>query len=55
MRLFRDGLRRGLVSMVYSPSFRVNPPLTIDEGTAANALAILEEIFEELAASGAWK
>ena len=37
VRLFHECLKRGLVSMVYSPSFRVNPPLTIDEGTADNA------------------
>jgi 4-aminobutyrate aminotransferase/(S)-3-amino-2-methylpropionate transaminase len=55
VRLFQAGLRRGLVSMVYSPSFRVNPPLTIDEATAGNALAILEETFEELARSGGWQ
>jgi 4-aminobutyrate aminotransferase/(S)-3-amino-2-methylpropionate transaminase len=55
VRLFQAGLRRGLVSMVYSPSFRVNPPLTIDEGTAANALSILEETFAELERSGSWR
>jgi len=41
--------------MVYSPSFRVNPSLTIDEATAGNALAILEETFEELARAGGWR
>jgi len=41
--------------MVYSPSFRVNPPLTIDEGTAANALGILDEAFAVLAREGGWQ
>jgi len=55
VRLFKECLKRGLVSMVYSPSFRVNPPLTIDEGTAGNALAILDEAFSLLAREGGWR
>jgi 4-aminobutyrate aminotransferase / (S)-3-amino-2-methylpropionate transaminase / 5-aminovalerate transaminase len=55
VRLFRECLKRGLVSMVYSPSFRVNPPLTIDEGTAGNALSILDEVFALLAREGGWQ
>ena len=55
VRLFRECLKRGLVSMVYSPFFRVNPPLTIDEGTADNALAILDEVFALLAREGGWR
>jgi 4-aminobutyrate aminotransferase-like enzyme len=53
--LFREGLRRGLLSMVYSPSFRVNPPLTIDETTADTALGILDEVFAELERRGGWR
>jgi 4-aminobutyrate aminotransferase/(S)-3-amino-2-methylpropionate transaminase len=55
VRLFRECLRRGLVSMVYSPSFRVNPPLTIAEGTADTALGILDEAFALLAREGSWR
>ena len=55
VRLFRQCLERGLISMVYSPFFRVNPPLTIDEGTADNALGILDEVFGLLARGGGWK
>jgi len=55
VRLFRECLKRGLVSMIYSPSFRVNPPLTIDEGTADNALSILDEAFALLAREGGWR
>jgi 4-aminobutyrate aminotransferase/(S)-3-amino-2-methylpropionate transaminase len=55
VRLFRECLKRGLVSMVYSPSFRVNPSLTIDEGTAENALGILDEVFALLAREGGWR
>ncbi len=55
VRLFQDCLRRGLISMVYSPSFRVNPPLTIDEATADAAMAILDEAFGKLAREGCWR
>ncbi len=55
VRLFQECLRRGLVSMVYSPSFRVNPPLTIDRETADVALGILDEVFAGLAREGGWK
>jgi 4-aminobutyrate aminotransferase-like enzyme len=55
VRLFQDCLRHGLVSMVYNPSFRVNPPLTIDEATADLALGILDEAFARLAREGGWR
>jgi 4-aminobutyrate aminotransferase/(S)-3-amino-2-methylpropionate transaminase len=55
VRLFRRSLERGLMSMVYSPTFRVNPPLTIDEATADCALGILEETFAELQDQGGWR
>jgi 4-aminobutyrate aminotransferase-like enzyme len=55
VRLFRECLKRGLVSMVYSPHFRVNPPLTIDEGTADTALSILDEVFALVSREGGWR
>jgi 4-aminobutyrate aminotransferase-like enzyme len=55
VRLFKEGVKRGLISMVYNPSFRVNPPLSIDEGTAENALEILDEVFARLAREGGWR
>jgi 4-aminobutyrate aminotransferase-like enzyme len=55
VRLFQEGLKRGLISMVYSPFFRVNPPLTIDEATAETALGILDEVFAGLARQGDWR
>jgi 4-aminobutyrate aminotransferase/(S)-3-amino-2-methylpropionate transaminase len=55
VRLFQECLRRGLVSMVYSPCFRVNPPLTIDQETAETALGILDEAFAGLARQRGWK
>jgi len=44
--LYQECLRRGLVSMTYSPSVRINPPLTIREDTALAGLAILDEALE---------
>ena len=39
-------VRRGLLTMSYAASFRLQPALTIDEATAMNGLAILSEVFE---------
>ena len=44
--LYQECLRRGLVSMTYAPSVRINPPLTIREDTALAGLAILDEALE---------
>jgi len=55
VRLFQDALRRGLISMVYNPSFRINPPLSIDETTADTALGILDESFAALDREGGWR
>jgi 4-aminobutyrate aminotransferase-like enzyme len=45
-RIFMECVRRGLLTMAYSASFRLQPALTIDEATARNGLAILAEVFE---------
>jgi 4-aminobutyrate aminotransferase-like enzyme len=54
-RLFDECVKRGLLSMVYAPSFRIQPPLTIDRGTAENAVAILREVFDLCKAEGFWQ
>ena len=41
--LYQECLRRGLVSMTYAPTIRINPPLVISEETARAGLAILDE------------
>jgi 4-aminobutyrate aminotransferase-like enzyme len=41
--LYQECLRRGLVAMTYSPTIRINPPLTIKEDVALAGLAILDE------------
>jgi 4-aminobutyrate aminotransferase-like enzyme len=55
VRLFHECLRRGLVSMVYNPHFRINPPLSINAETAAVALDIVDEAFGVLAREGGWR
>jgi 4-aminobutyrate aminotransferase-like enzyme len=54
-RLFQESLRRGLISMVYSPHFRVNPALSIDRATAETMLGILDEVFAQAAREGHWR
>jgi 4-aminobutyrate aminotransferase / (S)-3-amino-2-methylpropionate transaminase / 5-aminovalerate transaminase len=41
-RLYLECLRRGLLTMAYSPRLRINPPLVIDEPTAHEACDILD-------------
>jgi 4-aminobutyrate aminotransferase-like enzyme len=53
--IFLQCVRRGLLTMAYAPSFRLQPALTIDVDTARNGLAILAEVFDEVARQGAWR
>jgi 4-aminobutyrate aminotransferase-like enzyme len=45
-RIFRACLERGLLTMAYASSFRIQPALTIDPATADNGLAVLHEVFD---------
>jgi 4-aminobutyrate aminotransferase-like enzyme len=54
-RIFQECLARGLVCMVYSPHFRVNPALSIDQETAETALGILDEVFDLVGREGSWR
>lgn len=47
-------IQRGLLTMAYAPRIRLQPSLTLDEGTAANAAAILREVFQLCEKEG-WK
>ncbi len=46
--LFEDCLKRGLMTMSYNPSLRINPPLIITEAEALKGAAILEEALTAL-------
>jgi 4-aminobutyrate aminotransferase / (S)-3-amino-2-methylpropionate transaminase / 5-aminovalerate transaminase len=54
-RIFSECVRRGLLTMAYSASFRIQPALTIDEATAKNGLAVLAEVFDAVAREGYWR
>jgi 4-aminobutyrate aminotransferase/(S)-3-amino-2-methylpropionate transaminase len=54
-RIFSECVRRGLLTMSYSASFRIQPPLTTDEATARNGLAILREVFDLVDREAWWK
>jgi 4-aminobutyrate aminotransferase/(S)-3-amino-2-methylpropionate transaminase len=45
--IFLKAMQKGLLTMAYTHSFRVNPPLVLDEATAMEGMDILEEVFEE--------
>ena len=48
-RIFQEALSRGLWAMCYGPRIRINPPLIMDETTALEGIAILEEAFVAVA------
>ena len=54
-RIFGECLKRGLLTMAYAPSFRIQPAMTIDEGTIDHAVGILEEVYDVVQAEGFWK
>ncbi len=54
-RIFGECVRRGLFAMTYAPSVRLQPPLTTDEATLRNGVAILEEVFDLVKDAGWWR
>jgi 4-aminobutyrate aminotransferase-like enzyme len=54
-RIFGECVRRGLLTMAYAPSVRLQPALTIDEATAKTGLGILAEVFDRVRDEGWWK
>ena len=54
-RIFHECVRRGLLTMAYAPSFRIQPALTIDRATAGNGLAILREVFDAMNGQNTWR
>jgi 4-aminobutyrate aminotransferase-like enzyme len=54
-RIFEACVKRGLLTMAYAPSFRIQPALTLDVATAMNGVAVLREVFDELKTSGQWE
>ena len=54
-QVYQRCVQRGLLAMTYTPHVRLQPALTIDEDTALEGLALLDEAFAELEQSGRWK
>ena len=54
-RVFMECLKRGLLTMSYAASFRIQPSMTIDDRTIDTAVGILGEVFDLMAKEGFWK
>lgn len=50
--IFQRCLRRGLLTMAYSPRLRINPPLCITESEVAEGVAILDTVLGEVSRLG---
>ncbi len=44
--VFEEGLKRGVLTMAYNPSLRINPPLVISEADALRGLDLLGESLD---------
>jgi len=53
--IFEQCLRRGLLTLAYSPNIRMIPPLTIQEKTAMHGIEIMEEVFSEIDRKGLYR
>ena len=54
-RIFRGALQRGLLVMSYFSRVRITPPLILSEQQARDAVAILDEVFAEIALDGPYR
>ncbi|HXQ20596.1 MAG TPA: aminotransferase class III-fold pyridoxal phosphate-dependent enzyme, partial [Candidatus Acidoferrales bacterium] len=53
--IFRGALQRGLLLMGYFSRVRINPPLILTETEARDGVAILDEVFAEVARAGRYR
>jgi taurine--2-oxoglutarate transaminase len=54
-QIFLGALRRGLLLMGYFSRVRINPPLVLTESEARDGIAILDEVFAEIARDGRYR
>ena len=54
-QIFLGALRRGLLLMAYFSRVRINPPLILTESEARDGVAILDEVFGEVARAGTYR
>jgi 4-aminobutyrate aminotransferase-like enzyme len=53
-QIFLGALRRGLLLMGYFSRMRINPPLILTETEARDGVAILDEVFADVARTRAY-
>src|SRR5262249_19213566 len=53
--IFLGALRRGLLVMGYFSRMRINPPLVLTEREALDGVAVLDEVFAEIARDGQYR
>lgn len=46
-QLFDLFLQHGLLTMAYAPSFRIQPPMTIDKDTIDNIVTVMDNVFDK--------
>ncbi|MFM8316341.1 MAG: aspartate aminotransferase family protein [Deltaproteobacteria bacterium] len=54
-QVFQEHLKRGLLTMSYAPSFRIQPSMTIDEKTVDNVVGIMKEVFDFVEKEKLWE
>jgi 4-aminobutyrate aminotransferase-like enzyme len=53
-KVFNECLKRGLLTMSYASSFRIQPAMTIDTATVDHSVAILSEAFDAIEREKVW-
>lgn len=53
--IFQECLKRGLLTMSYAPSFRIQPSMTIDTATVDTCVEILTEVFDLVERERRWE
>jgi 4-aminobutyrate aminotransferase-like enzyme len=53
--IFKETLRRGLLTMSYFPRVRINPPLVITQAQAEAGVEILDEVFTHVRDHVEWR
>ena len=54
-RVFDECLRRGLLTMSYASSFRIQPSMTVEESTIDQSVEILTEVYDLMMNEGWWR
>ena len=54
-RIFEEHLKRGLLTMSYAPSFRIQPSMTIDTGTVDACVDIMTQVFDVVEKERLWE